>query len=112
MSSDEPKAAPGGPVTFVNKFTLRTSAEEFERIFVRTSEFMTGRPGFVQNTLLRHVDEEGSYLNIAQWRDVEAFRSAVTHPDFQPHAAELRAVSTSEPTLYRPRHTFTAESGR
>ncbi|MEV4754164.1 antibiotic biosynthesis monooxygenase family protein [Micromonospora sp. NPDC049559] len=112
MPSDASSTPTNGPVTFVNRFTVRSSAEEFERVFIETSEFMAGRPGFLQNTLLRHIDGPGTYLNIAQWRDLAAFRSAVSHPEFQPHAAALREISTSEPNLYQPRHTFTAASGQ
>lgn len=98
-------------VTFVNQFTLRASPEEFERVFAETSEFMAGQPGFLNHTLLRHVNCEDSYLNIARWRDLESFRRALAHPDFQPHAAALRALSTSEPNLYTQRRTRSAEAG-
>ncbi|MGH3939779.1 MAG: antibiotic biosynthesis monooxygenase family protein [Pseudonocardiaceae bacterium] len=99
-------------VTFINRFTLHASPEEFERVFAETSEFMADRPGFLNHTLLRHVDHENSYLNIARWRDLESFRGAVAHPDFQPHAAALRALSTSEPNLYTQRGTRSAGTGR
>jgi hypothetical protein len=34
----------------------------------------------------------------------------VAQPEFAAHAAALRAVSTSEPNLYRPQWTYRAES--
>jgi len=110
MSVDESSAPESREITFVNRFSLRTTPAEFERAFTRTSEFMGRQPGFLRHTLLRHMDREDSYLNIAYWRDVESFRKAVTHPDFPPHAAALRAVCTSEPGLYAPRSTSTGSA--
>ncbi|MEU7004671.1 antibiotic biosynthesis monooxygenase family protein [Nonomuraea sp. NPDC046570] len=96
-------AAEGRVVTLVNKFTLHASPEDFERVFAETSAFMAAQPGFLNHTLLRHMDQKDSYVNIALWRDMEAFRKAVAHPEFRQHAAALRALSTSEPNLYTQR---------
>ncbi|MFG3496475.1 antibiotic biosynthesis monooxygenase family protein [Streptomyces sp. NPDC047928] len=102
----------GGPgVTFVNRFTLRGSAEDFETAFAATSEFMRRQPGFRWHTLLvpAHGGGEGpGYVNIAVWRDEASFRAALAHPGFAAHAAALRALSSSEPTLYRPRQSRVA----
>ncbi|MEV6174990.1 antibiotic biosynthesis monooxygenase family protein [Streptomyces sp. NPDC051954] len=89
-------------VTFINRFTVTGPAEEFERLFDDTSAFFRDRPGFLRHRLLRHTEQPGAYVNIAEWADAEAFRAAVTHPDFAPHAEALRALSTSEPNLYAP----------
>lgn len=97
-------------VTFVNRFTADTSPEEFERVFAKTSEFMARQDGFLSYALLRHIEEQHSYINIAHWRDAESFRKAITHPDFQSHAAALRTLSTSEPNLYTPRQAFSVET--
>jgi deoxynogalonate / 12-deoxyaklanonic acid monooxygenase len=100
-----------GGVTFVNRFTIHASAEEFERTFATTSSFLSRQAGFVRNTLLRSVTGENFYINIADWRDAESFHKAVQDPAFVPHAEALRALSTSEPMLYTPRQTFTAPGG-
>lgn len=106
MSADELVVTEGGVVVFINRFTLHTSPEEFEHAFAQISGFMGRQPGFLRYTLLRQVDERNSYVNIAYWRDAESFRAAVTHPGFRTHAAALRAVSTSESSLYTSRQTF------
>jgi heme-degrading monooxygenase HmoA len=106
MSESGLDASASGMVTFVNRFTLHAAPEEFEQVFAETSEFMGRQPGFLKHTLLRHVEKDDSYVNIAYWRDVESFRRAVAHPDFKPHAAALRKLSTSEPNLYTPWRTF------
>ncbi|MFI7011250.1 antibiotic biosynthesis monooxygenase family protein [Streptomyces sp. NPDC050145] len=87
-------------VTFVNRFSVTGPAEEFERLFEQTSAFFVAQPGFVAHRLMRHADQAGSYVNVAEWQDAESFRRAVTHPDFAPHAAALRALSTSDPQLF------------
>ncbi|GGQ86092.1 antibiotic biosynthesis monooxygenase family protein [Couchioplanes azureus] len=90
----------GEGVVFVNRFTVQAQPEHFERIFADTSAYFARQPGFVRHTLVRHVDQPGAYVNIAQWRDASSLRQAVAHPDFGPHAAALRAISTSDPNLY------------
>ncbi|RCV47305.1 antibiotic biosynthesis monooxygenase family protein [Marinitenerispora sediminis] len=109
MSDHELNTAENATVVFVNRFTLHTSPEEFERAFDTTAQFLRRQPGFLQSTLSRHADKPDSYLNIARWRDARSFHAALTHPDFAAHAAALRAVSTSDPNLYVPRRTITAE---
>ncbi|MFC7330962.1 antibiotic biosynthesis monooxygenase family protein [Marinactinospora rubrisoli] len=108
--SDQESSIAENAVIFVNRFTLHTSPEEFERVFAETARFLQRQPGFLEYTLSRHADNPGGYLNIARWRDARAFHTAVTHPDFAAHAAALRAVSTSDPGLYVPRRTATAQA--
>ncbi|WP_051865078.1 antibiotic biosynthesis monooxygenase [Streptomyces griseus] len=107
MSENKPDSPT--EITFVNRFTLHAAPEEFERIFAETSAFMARRPGFVRNTLLRHVNDETIYINIAHWQSADALRQAIAHPSFQPHAAALRAISTSDPHSYTPRQAFSAD---
>ncbi|MGW5969648.1 antibiotic biosynthesis monooxygenase family protein [Streptomyces sp. NPDC055186] len=115
MPLPEPIDAGSGTVTFVNRFTLSGSAEEFEAVFAGTAEFLCRRPGFRWHTLLVPADTgrdpadvRPQYVNIAVWDDEASFRAAVAHPDFPAHASALRALSTSEPTLYRHRQVRVA----
>ncbi|MEU2982766.1 MULTISPECIES: antibiotic biosynthesis monooxygenase [Micromonospora] len=100
MAGNEP-TGPVAPVTFINRFTVHASAEEFERTFAATTAFMAAQDGYLGNTLLRHTTDEQSYVNIAVWRDAEQFHNALAQPGFTPHARALRALSSSEPNLYR-----------
>ncbi|ASR34881.1 antibiotic biosynthesis monooxygenase [Prauserella marina] len=97
-------------ITFVNKFTVHSSPEEFERVFRETGEFFGKQPGFLRYTLLKHVDEQNSYVNIAHWSDLDSFHNALSKPDFKPHASALRALSTSESNLYTAKQTLAADS--
>lgn len=108
MPEEEPDAAEGGPVTFVNMFTIHATAEEFEQEFASTASFLSEQPGFLHHTLLRNISQENSYINIANWSDLASFRAALEHPEFRPHAARLRALSTSQHNLYARRQSRSA----
>lgn len=95
-------------VTFVNRFTVLGTAEEFEEVFARTSAFMARQPGFVRHNLLREVDDPAGYVNLAVWTDQASFQRAVCHPEFAPHAAALRALSRSVNGLFTARLSVTA----
>lgn len=98
-------------ITFVNTFQVHGSLKEFEEAFAQIANFMANQPGFVQYTLSRHVDDDKQdrYVNVALWRDVESWKQAVAHQDFQPHAKEIRARSTNEGNLYAARQFFSVE---
>ncbi|MDW3848638.1 antibiotic biosynthesis monooxygenase family protein [Micromonospora aurantiaca] len=96
-----------GPVVFVNRFTVHGTPEEFEKTFAETSAYFGEQPGFLGHTLLRHTEDPGSYVNVAHWRDAVSFRRAVSRPEFTPHQAALRALSTGEPNLYTCRQSRT-----
>ncbi|MEU9336270.1 antibiotic biosynthesis monooxygenase family protein [Streptomyces sp. NPDC048290] len=112
MSPESPQqkydAAGSGVVTFVNRFTVHSAPEEFERVFAEISEFMIQQPGFLQYTLSRSIDEEkrDQYINIALWTDVESWQRAVAHPGFQDHAKEIRSRTTNAGELYAPRQSY------
>ncbi|MEU7181091.1 MULTISPECIES: antibiotic biosynthesis monooxygenase family protein [Streptomyces] len=110
MPVPEPNDIDHRAVTFVNRFTLRGSPEEFEAAFAATSEFMRRQSGFRWHSLLAPVDgvDGPQYVNIAVWQDEVSFRAAVAQPEFPAHAAALRTLSTSEPTLYRIRQVRSA----
>ncbi|MEW1545003.1 antibiotic biosynthesis monooxygenase family protein [Streptomyces tsukubensis] len=98
-----------GVVTFVNRFTVHASAEEFEKAFAETGRYLADRDGFLRYTLHRHAEDPTRWVNIAHWRDAAAFRAAVGSPSFAPHAAAVRRLGTSEPGLYIPRQYVSGE---
>jgi monooxygenase len=98
----------GGPVTFVNRFTLSGAPEAFEAAFAQTADFLRAQPGLIEFTLLRSTESDTSYVNIAHWDSKESLHKAVRNPYFAKHAEALRAVATSEPHIYAPRQQFTS----
>lgn len=99
---------PTAPVTLLNRFTVHGDPAEFERAFAATSVFLTGQPGFVEHTLLRHCQDGCSYVNMARWSSADALRAATAHPDFAEHAQALRAQATTDPQLFTPRLSHVA----
>ncbi|MFF4797256.1 antibiotic biosynthesis monooxygenase family protein [Streptomyces sp. NPDC001351] len=87
-------------ITFVNRFEVHGSVDEFERAFDATSAFFAARPGFLGHRMLRAADLPGRYVNVAEWESREHFERALAHPEFLPHAKALRALATSDPNLY------------
>ena len=83
----------------VNKFTVVGDADEFERIWAKSSEFMRHQPGFVSFRLVRSVAEPQVYFNIAEWTDVAAHQRVVRSPDFQSHITELALLAKPEPSM-------------
>ncbi|MGC4864910.1 antibiotic biosynthesis monooxygenase family protein [Micromonospora sp. DT53] len=101
-------ATGSGVVTFVNTFSVHGSPDDFERVFADISEFMASQPGFIQYTLSRHIDadKQNRFVNIALWTDVESWRNAITHPEFEAHAKEIRTRCTNEANMYTPRQSY------
>ncbi|WP_131785773.1 antibiotic biosynthesis monooxygenase family protein [Protofrankia symbiont of Coriaria ruscifolia] len=70
-------------VFFVNKLTLTGSAQELERIYAAVADFMSEQDGLISYVLVRSTTRPDVYLNIAEWRDAEAFHRARTQESFQ-----------------------------
>jgi hypothetical protein len=90
-------------VTLVNTFTVapENQARLLDILDEATMNVMRHRPGFVSASL--HASLDGtSVLNYAQWRTEQEFRTALQHPDAQPHFAACRQLASRiEPRLYR-----------
>ncbi|MER7700114.1 MULTISPECIES: antibiotic biosynthesis monooxygenase family protein [Streptomyces] len=97
---------PQPQVTFVNRFTVSGSPQEFEDAFARIAAFMKEQPGIIGYTLSQDVKDPQRYVNIARWEHAGALRAAVGHPDFQTHVKELRQLAESESELYAERHRY------
>ncbi|HWB38516.1 MAG TPA: AMP-binding protein, partial [Rugosimonospora sp.] len=105
-----PTDTTGAPpmVTFINQLTVTGSAEEFEKISARMSEFMASRPGYLNHRLLRSLRAPESYVEIAEWENPEAHQAAVRSDEFQALISELgRVVAKPTPGLFtdvKPAH--------
>ncbi|MFE2295611.1 antibiotic biosynthesis monooxygenase family protein [Streptomyces sp. NPDC059452] len=96
-------------VTFINRFTVHASPEEFEKTSADTGRYVADRDGFPRYTLHQHAEDPTRWVNIAHWCDAHAFRAAAGAPSFPQHAAAARKPSTSEPGLYVPRQHVLGE---
>jgi long-chain acyl-CoA synthetase len=87
-------------VILLNKFTLTTAPEEFERIFAESSEFMKNQPGFISHTLVKSLQRPNVYVNIAHWESAEDHLRVVSSEGFREHISQLATVARAEPDLY------------
>ena len=89
-------------VILINTFTLSASPEKFEEAFEESAAFMRRQPGFIRHTLVKSLRDPSSYVNIAQWHEVDDHVRAVTSPEFKSHVDALAKVATPDPNLYTP----------
>jgi quinol monooxygenase YgiN len=89
-------------VSLVNTFDVHGPVEDFERVFAALSECMGAQAGFRRHTLLRYAGESASYVNIAEWDDEHALRSALGRRQFLRHAGPLARLATARPRLCLP----------
>lgn len=89
-------------LVFINRFSVHGNAEDFERAFQASSEFMCRQPGFLRHRLVRSSRLPERYVNIAEWENAASFQRATEHPDFASHVRELRELASSEPHLCVP----------
>lgn len=83
-------------VVFVNTLRLTGPAEDLERIYADVATFFRAQPGLVRYQLVRSTSDPGVYVNIAEWRDLAAFRTATSQEAFRT-ALRVSTVSTGDP---------------
>jgi long-chain acyl-CoA synthetase len=86
-------------VTLINKFTVASDRDNFERVWEASSEFMRTQPGFLRFRLVRALHDECVYFNIAEWETAEAHQKSLHSEAFRSHILELAKVATAEPFL-------------
>ena len=89
-------------LVLINKFVVTGSAEEFEKVFTETAEFMRGRPGFLRYRLVRSDSDPAVYINIAEWADREALLSMADRPEMVEHRERIRTVAIPDPHFCSP----------
>jgi monooxygenase len=87
-------------IVFVNSFMMKGSAEEFERAFTETAEFLCAQDGFVSHRLVRSQRDPNHYLNVALWESEAALRAATGLPEFAKHGKRLRELAFSDPQFF------------
>ena len=73
-----------GPVILVN--TFRVDAQDADALleaWAADAGYLKAKPGFISTQLHRGVAGSSTFLNVAVWESVEAFRAAFGDPTFQ-----------------------------
>lgn len=86
----------------INRFEVHGSLEEFEKVLGATAGYFRHQPGFLRFRLVRSMEHQNQYVNIAEWENADSLRTALSRPEFAPYSAALRAVATSSPAMHEP----------
>lgn len=96
MQSDE------GPIVLVNLFTVSSDDEEaLLKAWAHDADFMKQQAGYISTQLHKGLSGSSTFINYAIWQDVESFRNAFTHPEFQRRIADYPASAVASPHLFK-----------
>ncbi|MEP3279033.1 MAG: antibiotic biosynthesis monooxygenase family protein [Stappiaceae bacterium] len=91
-----------GPVVLINLFTVDGDDEEaLLKAWAHDADFMKAQPGYISTQMHRGIAGSSTFLNYAVWQDVESFRNAFSHPEFQSRIADYPASAIAKPHLFR-----------
>jgi heme-degrading monooxygenase HmoA len=85
-----------GPVTVINRFTVKDDAELFEREFREHSQYLRRQEGFDFLVTVRLVDRPDVYVHLGHWRSLEGFLAVVHDDTFVTHVRRLGAMVETE----------------
>ncbi|WP_419908167.1 antibiotic biosynthesis monooxygenase family protein [Hoeflea sp.] len=91
-----------GPIVLINHFTVDADDEEaLVAAWSHDADFMKQQPGYISTQLHRGIGGSSSFVNYAVWQDVESFRNAFMHPEFQHRISSYPASAVARPHLFR-----------
>ena len=91
-----------GPVILVNTFQVAPDdADALLDAWASDAAYLKGRPGFISTQLHRGVGGSSTFLNVAVWESVQAFRAAFGDPAFQEGFARYPDTTVASPHLFQ-----------
>lgn len=91
-----------GPVILVNTFRVATEdAEALVAAWAHDAAHLKGRPGYISTQLHRGIGGSGTFLNVAVWESVAAFRAAFSDPGFQATFERYPDSTVASPHLFQ-----------
>jgi len=89
------------PIVFMNTFRLAPEdVDAFLEAWTADSHFMKEQPGFISTQLHRGIAGSTTFVNVAQWESMDAFRAAVTNPEFQANVGRYPASAVASPHIF------------
>ena len=103
VASSEQRLSNGNSssVTLIDLFEVEPDQDEqFIAGWQAAREQLSRRPGYLDTTLHRAVDDDVDFrfVNVAHWASADAFQAAITHPAFR---AAARLPYPASPALYQ-----------
>ena len=90
-----------GPIVLINLFTVAPDDEEaLLKAWAHDADFMKAQPGYISTQLHKGIAGSSTFINYAIWQDVESFRNAFTHPEFQRRIADYPPSAVAKPHLF------------
>jgi quinol monooxygenase YgiN len=83
------------------------NAEGFGERLSAVAAIFAGKPGFLEATVARNVDEPDLWTLVTRWRNVGSYRRALSAYDVKLHAVPLLSQALDEPSAYE---VYTGES--
>ncbi len=91
-----------GPIVLINLFTVDAVDEDaLLKAWAHDADFMKAQPGYISTRLHKGIAGSSTFINYAVWQDVECFRNAFTHPEFQRRIADYPASAVAKPHLFK-----------
>jgi heme-degrading monooxygenase HmoA len=89
------------PIVLINTFRLAPEdVDAFLEAWTADSHFMKAQPGFISTQLHRGIAGSTTFVNVAQWESTDAFRAAVTSPEFQASAERYPPSAVASPHIF------------
>lgn len=90
-----------GPIVFMNTFHVAPGdVDAFMEAWKADGEFMQEQPGYISTQLHRGIAGSTTFINVAQWESVEAFRAAAGDPQFQAGLSRYPDSSVASPHIF------------
>lgn len=91
-----------GPIVLMNVFSIDAEDEQaLLAAWAHDADFMKMQSGYISTQLHKGIAGSSTYINYAIWQDVESFRNAFTHPEFQRRIADYPASAIARPHLFK-----------
>ena len=91
-----------GPVILVNTVHVAPrDVDELVEAWAEDAAYLKAKPGFISTQLRRGVAGSSTFLNVAVWESVEAFRTAFGDPKFQETFAHYPDSTVASPHLFQ-----------
>lgn len=89
------------PAVFMNTFHVAAEdVEAFMEAWTADGELMKEQPGYISTQLHRGIAGSTTFINVAEWESVEAFRTAASSPEFQASLARYPDSAVASPHLF------------
>lgn len=99
-------------ITLVNRFALNEGVDsaEFESEFANIGAYFAEQPGILGYTLSQDTKDPSEYVNVALWADSASLQAAVNANGFSDLASRLRALCTSDGSVFHERVKYVSEA--